>query len=144
MNAQLRRRIMIITVGTIVVLALVYGFLPKPVPVDVVTATRGPLRVTVEEEGRTRVKDRFVISAPVPGYLQRIRLDVGDPVQKGQCVVLLEPLRSSVLDPRSRAEAEAAVAAAQAGLAAAEEKERAAAADAEYASVKLERNKGLV
>jgi HlyD family secretion protein len=143
MKAQTRRRVLIITVCTIVALALVYGFLPKPVSVDLVAVKRGPLRVTVEEEGRTRVKDRFILSAPVPGYMQRISLDVGDPVNKGQRVALLEPLRSVVLDPRSRADAEAAAAAAQAALAAAEEKEHAAAADAEYATARLERNKKL-
>lgn len=143
MKAQTRRRVLIITVGTVVAFALVYGFLPKPVPVDLVAVKRGPLRVTIEEEGRTRVKDRFVLSAPVPGYMQRIELDVGDAVNKGQCVALLEPLRSVVLDPRSRAEAEAAVASAQAALAAAEERENAAAAEAEYAKVRLERNKEL-
>lgn len=143
MNAQLRRKIMLMTVGATVLLSLVYGFMPKPVPVDVVIAKRGPLRVTVEEEGRTRVKDRFVLSAPVSGYLRRIRLDVGNPVNRGQRVALLEPLRSTVLDPRSRAEAEATVAAAQAGLIAAEEKENAATADAEYAKVRLERNRKL-
>ena len=67
MNAQLRRRIFVISVGVIVLAGMVYGFLPKPVPVDIAVAQRGPLRVTVEEEGRTRVKDRFVVSAPVPG-----------------------------------------------------------------------------
>jgi HlyD family secretion protein len=133
MNAQARRRVFVISVGVIVLLLIVYGFLPKPVPVETAAVTRGPLRVTVEEEGRTRVKDRFVISAPVPGYLRRIMLDVGDLVTRGQKVAELEPLRSTVLDPRSRAEAEAAVSAAQASLNAAEEKERAAAADAGYA-----------
>ncbi len=143
MNARTRRRILVITVGLSVVLAILYAFLPKPVPVDVVKASRGPMRVTVEEEGRTRVKDRFVVSAPVSGYLRRIELDVGDAVSKGQQLALLEPLRSVVLDPRSRAEAEAAVAAAQATLSAADEKEHAAAADAEYAHQRLARNKKL-
>jgi HlyD family secretion protein len=142
-NAPTRRRLFVITVGVLVLLLLAYGFLPKPVPVDVVKASRGPKRVTVEEEGKTRVKDRFVISAPVPGYMRRIALDVGDPVKKGQKVAELEPLWSTVLDTRSRAEAEAAVSAAQASLNAAEEKERAAAADAEYAKQRLERSKKL-
>jgi HlyD family secretion protein len=83
----------------------------------------------VEEEGRTRVKDRFVVSAPVPGFLRRIGLEAGDAVGKGQAVAQLEPLRAVVLDPRSRAEAEAA-------LNAAREKARAAAADADYAREK--------
>jgi len=143
MNAQLRRRIFVISVGVIVLAGVVYGFLPKPVPVDIAVAQRGPLRVTVEEEGRTRVKDRFVVSAPVPGYLRRIELEVGDRVSKGQQVVLLEPLRAAVLDPRSRAEAEAAVNAAQANLNAVREKARATAADAEYARERETRMKKL-
>jgi len=133
MKAEMRRRVLVITVAVVVGLGLVYGFLPKPVPVDVVTAKRGPLRVTVEEEGRTRVKDRFVVSAPVAGYLKRIDLAAGDVVRKGQQVAMLEPLRSTVLDPRSRAEAGSAIAAAQAALDAAKENARAASADADYA-----------
>jgi HlyD family secretion protein len=133
MTAQLRRRIFVISVGIVVLAAVVYGFLPKPVPVDIAVAKAGPLRVTVEEEGRTRVRDRYVVSAPVHGYLRRIEFQVGDVVSKGQQVALLEPLRSAVLDPRSRADAEAAVTSAQANLSAVREKARAAAADAEYA-----------
>ena len=143
MKAQTRRRVFVVTVGVLVVLALVYGFLPQPVSVDIVGAKRGPLRVTVDEEGRTRVKDRFVVSAPVAGYLRRIELEVGDAVRKGQRVALLEPLRSTVLDPRSRAEAEAAVASARAALNAVKEKARAAAADAEYARERNVRMKKL-
>src|SRR5512133_128276 len=119
MDAQRRRSLLIIAVSAVVAITLIWGFLPKPVAVEVLPVKRGPLRVTVEEEGRTRVKDRFVVSAPVAGFLRRIHLKVGDPVNTGQRAALLEPLRSVVLDPRSRAEAEATVAAAQAGLGAA-------------------------
>lgn len=143
MQVNIRRRIAVIAIMACVIAALVYGFMPKPVPVEVVKAVRGPLRVTIDEEGKTRVRERFVISAPVSGYMRRLALDVGDPVTKGQTVVELEPVRSRVLDPRSRAEAKAAVSAAQAALNAAEENARAAAADAEYARKRLERNKGL-
>lgn len=143
MKAEVRRRVFVVSVGAVVLTAVVYGFLPKPFPVDIARAARGPFRVTVEEEGRTRVKDRFVISAPVPGYLRRIDLEAGDTVSKGQVVAMLEPLRSAVLDPRSRAEAEAAVAAAQAALDAAAEKARAAEADDVYARQKLERTRKL-
>ena len=115
------------------VAALVWGFMPRPVPVDVAAVSRAPMRVTVEEEGRTRVIDRYVVSAPVAGYARRIELRVGDAVSKGETLVDIEPLRSAVLDPRSRAEAEARVAAAQAAAQAAEQNLRAAAADAEMA-----------
>ena len=137
------RWIIVIAISIAVILAIVYGFIPRPVPVDIAKALRGPLTVTIEEEGKTRVKDRFVISAPVSGFMRRIELDVGDHVKKGQVVVELEPLRSAVLDPRSRAEAEAAVSAAEASLKAAEENARASAANAEYAKSNHERIKKL-
>lgn len=123
--------------------ALAWGFMPRPVPVDVAAAGRGPLRVTVEEEGRTRVIDRYVVSAPVAGYVQRIQLRVGDAVVQCQTLAELEPLRSAVLDPRSRAEAEARVAAAQAAVLAAEQTARAAVADAQIAQKDYARRKAL-
>jgi len=143
MQALVRRRIFIITVAVIIVLAVAYGFMPKPLPVDVAQVLRGPMRVTIDEEGKTRVRDRFVISAPVAGYLRRIELEVGDPVKRGQVVAELEPLRSSVLDPRARAEALAAVSSAQAGLHAAKENAHAAESAAEYAKKNFERQKKL-
>lgn len=140
---RLRRWIIVITITAVVLLAIVYGFMPKPLPVDLVKVSRGPLKVTVEEEGKTRVKDRFVVSAPVAGFMRRIKLDVGDHVQKGQTLIELEPLKSNLLDPRSHAAAEAAVSSAEASLKVEEERARAAAADAEYARRNLERIKKL-
>ncbi|MEW6377141.1 MAG: efflux RND transporter periplasmic adaptor subunit [Thermodesulfobacteriota bacterium] len=140
---RLRRWIIIITVTAVVILAILYGFMPRPVPVDLVKASRGPLRVTIEEEGKTRVKDRFIVSAPVAGFMQRVGLEVGDLVKRGQTLVKLEPLRSNVLDPRSLATAEAEVSSAEAALNVAEEKVRAAIADEKYAKSKLERMKKL-
>lgn len=123
-------------VGGAIVLAVILalGFRPRPVDVDIVSAAPGPLRVTVEEEGRTRVIDRYVISAPVPGYLRRVELDVGATISAGQVVAQLEPLRSDVLDPRRRAEAESRMAAARAAVRAAEQRASAAEAEAEYAA----------
>jgi len=126
-----------------VILLIVYGFLPKPVNVVTSNVKRGMFADVVEEEGKTRVKERFVISAPVAGYMRRVMLDAGDAVKKGQVVVELEPLRSVVLDPRSRAEAEAAVSAAEAALKAAEENLKAAVAEAQYAASNLDRIQDL-
>jgi len=141
----MNRRTWIGTIGLGVVLvgAILYAFLPGPVPVEVSGVSSGPLQVTVEEDGKTRVIDRFVVSAPVAGYAQRVELDVGDPVTRGQPLVVVEPLRSQVLDPRSRAEAESRVSAAMASLNAAQENERAAATEAEHAAADLERLKPL-
>jgi HlyD family secretion protein len=67
----------------------------RPVPVDVAEVRRGPIRAFVEEEGKTRVIDRYVVSAPVAGRLQRLQLDEGDPVQRGDLLAVLDPLQLS-------------------------------------------------
>jgi len=143
MQATTRRRIFTGSVSAAVVLAVIYGFLPKPVAVDVVRTSRSPMVVTIEEEGKTRVRDRFVISSPVSGFMRRVTLKVGDIVKKGGQVAVIEPLQSAALDPRSRAEAEAAAGAAHSAISAAEERERAAAADDDYARKNLVRLKEL-
>jgi HlyD family secretion protein len=138
-----RRNLGLILLAVILLAAIAYGFWPQPVAVDVVAVTRAPLQVTVEEEGKTRVVDRFVISAPVPGYVRRIELKVGDTVGEGQILAEVEPLRSVILDPRSRAEAQARVAAAEAALRAAQEDAIAAEAEADYAASQLQRLRRL-
>ncbi len=143
MTPVLRRRIFVITVIALAAAGTIYGFLPKAVEVELAAARKDTLQVTIEEEGRTRLKDRFTVSAPVPGFLRRIDLNVGDAIRKGQAVAQLEPLRSPALDPRSHGEAKAAVAAAESSLKAAQEREQAARADADYAGQRRERMKNL-
>lgn len=142
-DMQLRTRIGITLLALAVAGGLAYGFLPRPVPVDVASVTRGPLDVTVEEEGKTRVMDRYVISAPMTGYARRIDLHVGDAVKAGQVLAVIEPARSAALDPRARAQAAAQVKAAEASLAAAQENARAAAAQADLARQELQRATSL-
>jgi HlyD family secretion protein len=116
-------------VGMVAVLALVVLiFRPAPVRVDVARAVRGPLQVTVDEEGKTRVRDRFVMAAPVAGRVERITLDEGDVVEPGTVAARIHPLP---LDPRARAEATARLDAAQA-------EQRAADARVEQARAALE------
>ncbi|MGB5592235.1 MAG: biotin/lipoyl-binding protein, partial [Gammaproteobacteria bacterium] len=91
------RNIAMSALALVVLAALVFGFMPRPVPVDTATVRRGPLQVTVEEEGRTRVIDRYVLSAPVAGLARRIELDVGDQVNKGDVLLELEPMPAEVL-----------------------------------------------
>jgi HlyD family secretion protein len=138
-----RRNFGLMAIAAALLAALAWGFWPRPVLVEVATVSRGPLQVTIEEEGRTRVKDRFVISAPVAGYLRRIELDVGDALTEGQTVAVLEPLRPEVLDPRSRARAEAQIAAAQASLEGAVTKAVAARAAAKFARDEYARKQKL-
>lgn len=139
MNAKTRKRIGLIVLGVVLVLSVAYGFWPKPEYVEVAAVKRGPLQVTLEEEGRTRARDYFAIAAPVAGFAQRVDLKVGDAVVKGHTLLALEPLRVDALDPRRRAEAAARIQAAEAALRAAEENARAASTDADLAAADLAR-----
>jgi HlyD family secretion protein len=134
------QRWLLIAVFLLLVLAAItYGFMPRPLLVETARVTRGPLQVTLDAEGKTRVQDRYVISAPVAGIAQRIELDVGDRVHRGQVLAWLAPLRSRILDIRSRAQAQAQLAAAEAALRMAREDAQAARAAADYARAERER-----
>lgn len=134
-----RRRFGLMLLTAVIVVALGYGFWPQPLWVEAATVARRPLRVTVEAEGKTRLIDRYVLSAPVAGYLHRIDWKVGDGVRQGQPLAQIDPLPSEVLDPRRRAQAEARVAASEASLQAAQETATAARAEADYAKLEFER-----
>ena len=123
--------------------ALIYGFLPRPVPVELATAKKGPFAVSVEEEGKTRLLDRYVISAPISGYAQRISLEVGDSIKSGQTIAIIEPARSDALDPRARTQAKAQAQAAEAALEAARQNARVATTQAQLASQELQRIEAL-
>ena len=134
----------LIIAAALVVAALAWGFWPRAVPVETAAVDRRPLAVTVEEEARTRVKERYVIHAPVAGLLRRVELDVGDPAPKDAVLASLDPTLPAVLDPRSRAEAEARVAAARAELERREAGARQAEAEAELAASEFGRIEGLL
>ena len=111
-----KQGLLLVAFAAIVLSAAVYAFLPKPIPVEVVRVARGPLQVTVDHEGRTRVKERYVISAPLSGRLLRVELHPGDPIRaKETLLASIEPSDPALLDPRARAEAEARVKVAEAG-----------------------------
>ena len=143
MTQQWRGRIVYLLVALALIAAIGYGFMPRPVPVELVAAHKGTLAVTVEEEGKTRVRERYVVAAPVVGQVRRITLKVGDAVAAGQVVAYIEPARSASLDPRSRAQAQARVESAQSSLLAARENARAAAAEARLAEQELARAESL-
>lgn len=103
--------------GAILLVLLIWGFWPEPVPVQSSRAVVGPLQVTFEEEGVTRAEERYVVSAPVAAFLRRITLEAGDGVQQGEVIAELEAPRAAILDPRTRSEAAARLDAANAALA---------------------------
>lgn len=108
-----------ITWGRIISIMLVLGavylivitLLPSPIKVEVAAAGRGPMRVTIDEEGEARAHDRFVVSAPIAGRMERIELHDGDSVEKGQIIATIYPLP---LDVKEQAEVVSRVQAAEA------------------------------
>ena len=96
----------LVALGLIALIAL--GLQPQPAPVETARAVIGPLRATVSEEGKTRIRQRYVVSAPVSGQLRRISFKPGAAVEAGVTVVaIIDPLPASPLDARNRALAEA-------------------------------------
>lgn len=99
-----RSRWLLIALVALVALALALLLRPSAVEVDLAPVDRGPLSVTIDEEGRTRVRDRFVVSAPVTGHLERIELQPGDAVTPGQRLARMAPLPLDTRTQRSAAE----------------------------------------
>jgi len=116
-------------VVAVVVAILAVALWPSAIEVEVASVDRGRLQVTIDEEGETRVRERFVVSAPVMGRVERIELEPGDPVRRGKTVVArVTPAAAPLIDPRTQAELTAAVEAARAAVGQAQaERERAAA-----------------
>jgi HlyD family secretion protein len=95
--------------------AIAYGLKPKPLDVETAAVARGPLVVSVIEEGKTRIRHRHVVSPPVTGFLRRVELRAGAPIERGKTVLaVIEASSSAFLDPRTKAEAEARIKAAEA------------------------------
>jgi HlyD family secretion protein len=104
-------------VAAVIVGGLGYAFLPEPADVDLATIERGNVRVTVDEDGKTRIHEKYVVSAPLVGRLLRINLDAGDAVVAGKTLLAtIEPRDPDLLDARTVAEAEARVKTSEASL----------------------------
>ncbi len=134
------RRVLLLLVGLAVIAAIVYAFIPQPVPVDVAVIDHGSLRVTVDEEGQTRVIDRYTVSSPLAGWLRRITLDPGDPVEANfTLLATIDPVDPALLDVRAQAEAEARVQAAEANVQRTEAQLQRAQASLKFAQTELDR-----
>lgn len=131
-------------VGAVIVGLIAVAMLPKRVPVDVATAETAALRVSVDEDGMTRVKDRYVVSAPLGGSLGRIELDPGDAVKQGDVLCRIVPLAPALLDERTKSSAEARVAAALAAQRQASAHVERAKANQEFVKKNVERQRSLV
>ena len=137
------KRILLIVFGLAIVAAIVVASLPKPTPVDTATVASGALRVTVDGDGRTRVEDRYVVTAPLYGNLARIELDPGDSLEEGKVIAQIKPLQPPLIDARSQAEMQARVKAAQAALKQSEAAAGRAKDSHEFAEQEQDRVRGL-
>ncbi len=142
---MMMRRIVLWTVlGLIAAAGIAYAFWPRPVPVDLLTMAKSHFVVSIEEEGETRVRDVFKLSAPVTGRSQRISLEVGDHVEANKTVVTrIEPIDPSILDVRSQVRAVAEVRAAEAARVHAGAELERARVGLKYARIELERSRSL-
>jgi HlyD family secretion protein len=135
MKKNKRALILVVAVaGTAVLLAL--AFRPSALDVDVATVRRGPLQETLEQEGKTRMHDSFVLASPVAGRLKRIEIHAGDPVKAGEIVATIDPVP---LEPQQRAALEARLQTAQELEREATARVQRAEADSSQAKADLER-----
>ncbi len=102
----MKRRLLFGAVGVALLALVLWGLWPRALEVEVARVVRGPFRQTIEEEGKTRVRERYTVSTPVAGTLARIELHAGDAVEPGTVLARLLPLPSPMLDPRYRKVAE--------------------------------------
>src|SRR5712664_3911688 len=95
-NSNHRTRRWLPYLGAALLMALIIaGLWPRSVPVETARVSIGPLRTTVNEEGKTRIRQRYLVSAPVAGQLQRIPFKAGAEIQRGQIVANLEKARKA-------------------------------------------------
>ncbi len=123
------------------------GYYANQEPEQLVTSakvTRAPLAASLNVEGKTRLKQRFRVTAPIAGTIRRITLKVGDSIRKGQVIAEIEPTTANLLDPRSRSQVQADIVAAQAALRAAKQRTAAAKAMEKLAQQELTRSKSLL
>lgn len=145
-KARKRSRLILTTATVLLIVgALTVAFWPRPTMVDMGEVTRGTMQLTIDEEGRTRVRDAYVVSTPVAGQLQRVSVQPGDPVVRGETVVAhMRPTNPAALDVRTRERAQAIVTAAEAALRVARAELNAALANRDLAGTELERTEQLV
>jgi HlyD family secretion protein len=114
---SLVRRILLFGFVAAIAGAIIFGLRPAPVEADLAKVVRGEIRETVDQDGRTRLRERYTVSAPLAGRLLRIELDPGDEVEAGETLVAsIEPRDPELLDARALLQAEANVKAAEARL----------------------------
>ncbi len=144
MTRKHSRTVISLTTAAVIILALGFAFWPRPTMVDMGEVTRGTMRVTINEEGRTRVHDAYILSTPLAGRLQRVEVLPGDAVVHNQTIVAqMLPSNPDSLNIRTREQARTEVTAAEAALRLARAELNKAVADSDLAKTDLQRIRRL-
>ncbi len=135
-------------IWTTVLLALIlagsFALIPKPINVEAALVSEGPVRVTVQQDGKTRIREKYIVSTPVAGRLSRIELRSGDEVTAEETLIaVVQPNDPEMLDARARAQAEAQVQGSEAAVQRSESNSEQAAINHDLAKAKYERAKRL-
>ena len=112
-----RNRIALALALVALALLVAWALRPQPIAVEIAQVKRGGFEQTISDDGRTRVRERYIVSAPLAGRVERIALEAGDPVKQGQVVALLTPTVPAFLDARTARELQERIGAAEAQLA---------------------------
>lgn len=145
MKKSFMPRIGMVSLVILVAGVLVYGFLPKTMEVDVAVASKKGLEVTVDDDGETRVRERYIVTNPVSGNMMRVELHPGDRVEKDKGALLaIQPMDPNLLDAKTRAESEARVEAAEAAVQRAKEVQESTKESLELAGHEYERAVELI
>jgi HlyD family secretion protein len=138
-----RNKIALAVALAAVAVLVVWALRPQPIAVELAEVTQGPFEQAIADDGKTRVRDRYVIAAPLAGRVERIQLEVGDPVKQGQIVAELAPTAPAFLDVRTQRELRERIGAAEAQLARARAETLKAEAQRDQARADLERQTRL-
>ena len=138
-----RNKIAVAVASALLAALVAWALRPQPIAVETAQVARGAFEQTVSDDGRTRVRERYVVSAPLAGRVERIALEPGDPVKNGQTVAVLTPTAPPLIDARTTTELRQRVGAAEAQLARARAETQKAMAQLEQARADLERQKKL-
>jgi HlyD family secretion protein len=137
------KKALTVAIALLLLVLLVWAFMPTPAEVEIATVTQGRFERAVQEDGKTRVRDRYMVSTPLAGRVARIQLKQGDTVERSAPVATLWPVTPALLDERSRAEQLARVGALQAAVARTQANVARAMAALEQARTELQRSETL-
>lgn len=142
-KSKLKRNLIIAGVSLLLIVLIAWAFKPRPLSVEVAKVTQGRFERAVQEYGKTRVRNRYIVSSPLAGRVGRVLLNQGDSVTQGDTVALLWPMAPALVDERTRDEQSARVASVTALLARAKANVGRATAAMEQARADLQRSETL-